>query len=343
MKIAIVGAGAIGGMLAVRLARSGKSLDNTVTVIDRGAHLAAIKAHGLTLIAADGTREVADNINAFATCAEAGPQDLVFLALKANVIESVAPSMRALFHESTIVVPIQNGLPWWYFQNFDGPHAGYRMQKQDPHGIIEQNIETRRIIGCVVYPAGEIVSPGVIQHVEGDRFPIGELETAPGSPPSARATMVSNLLQQAGLKSPVLDDIRSEIWLKLWGNMSFNPISALTHATLVDICQEPSTRALAAAMMTEAQQIAEKLGATFRVPLEKRIAGAEKVGKHKTSTLQDVEAGRPVEIDALIGAVIELGELTHTPTPSTSAVYALMKLLDKTMAVENAKVVLLAA
>ena len=343
MKIAIVGAGAIGGLLAVRLARSQLSPADTVTVIDRGPHLAAIKARGLTLIAADGSSEVAENIKAFAACAEAGPQDIVFLALKANVIESVAPAMRALFHESTIVVPIQNGLPWWYFQSFDGPHAGYRMQKQDPNGIIEQNIDTRRIIGCVVYPAGEIVSPGVIKHVEGDRFPIGELDAAPGSAPSDRATMVSNRLQQAGLKSPVLDDIRSEIWLKLWGNMSFNPISALTHATLVDICQEPSTRALAAAMMTEAQQIAEKLGAKFRVPLEKRIAGAEKVGKHKTSTLQDVEAGRPVEIDALIGAVIELGELTETPTPSTSAVYALMKLLGKTMSDENAKVVLLAA
>jgi 2-dehydropantoate 2-reductase len=335
MKIAIVGAGAIGGLLAVKLARSGQD----VTVIDRGNHLAAIKAHGLKVIAPDGSIEVADNLKAFANCAEAGAQDLVFLALKANVIEAVAPSMRALFHDTTIVVPIQNGLPWWYFLSFNGPHAGYQMKKQDPNGVIEQNIETRRVIGCVVYPAGEITAPGVIHHVEGDRFPIGELD---GSL-SERATMVSNLLQQAGLKAPVLDDIRSEIWLKLWGNMSFNPISALTHATLVDICQEPSTRALAAAMMTEAQVIAEKLGAKFRVPLEKRIAGAEKVGKHKTSTLQDVEAGRPIEIDALIGAVIELGELTGTPTPSTSAVYALMKLLDKTMAEEKAKVVLLAA
>ncbi len=335
MKIAIVGAGAIGGILAVRLANSGQD----VTVMDRGAHLAAIQAQGLKLIHPDGTEEIARDLKAYAACADAGPQDLVFLALKANVIASVAPAMRALFHDDTIVVPIQNGLPWWYFLNFDGPYAGYRMQSEDPDGVIETNIETRRLIGCVVYPAGELVAPGVVHHVEGDRFPLGELDGAT----TARAQAVSDLLVAASLKSPVLDDIRSEIWLKLWGNMSFNPISALTHATLVDICQEPATRALAASMMSEAQVIAERLGASFRVPLEKRIAGAEKVGKHKTSTLQDVEAGRPVEIDALIGSVIELGQLTGVATPSTSAVYALMKLLDKTMAEEHAKVVLQAA
>ena len=335
MNVAIVGAGAIGGILAVRLALAG----NAVTAIDRGAHLAAIRANGLKLIKPDGSEEIAGNLRAVESCAEAGPHDLVFLALKANVIAGVAPAMRALFHENTIVVPIQNGMPWWYFLHFTGPHAGYRLRSEDPDGVIEANIETARLIGCVVYPAGEIIAPGVVHHVEGDRFPIGELD---GSH-SERAARVSELLVGAGLKSPVLDDIRSEVWLKLWGNMSFNPISALTHATLVDICQEPSTRALAANMMTEAQAIAEKLGVTFRVPLEKRIAGAEKVGKHKTSTLQDVEAGRPVEIDALIGSVIELGELTGVPTPSTSAVYALMKLLDKTMAGEHAKVVLQAA
>ena len=335
MKIAIVGAGAIGGILAVRLANSGQD----VTVMDRGAHLAAIQSQGLKLIHPDGTEEVARELKAYAACADAGPQDLVFLALKANVIASVAPAMRALFHDDTIVVPIQNGLPWWYFLNFNGPYAGYRMQSEDPEGVIEANIETRRLIGCVVYPAGELVAPGVVHHVEGDRFPIGELDGTT----TARAQAISDLLVAASLKSPVLDDIRSEIWLKLWGNMSFNPISALTHATLVDICQEPATRALAASMMSEAQVIAERLGASFRVPLEKRIAGAEKVGKHKTSTLQDVEAGRPVEIDALIGSVIELGQLTGVATPSTSAVYALMKLLDKTMAEEHAKVVLQAA
>jgi 2-dehydropantoate 2-reductase len=332
MNIAIVGAGAIGGMLAVRLALSGQS----VTVVDRGAQLEAIKQRGLKLVHADGSEEIANKLKAVASCADAGKQDLVFLAVKANIIETIAPAMGALFHQDTIVVPVQNGLPWWYFQNFKGPHQNYRLKTADAKGVIEANIEARRIIGCVVYPAGEIIAPGVIKHVEGDRFPIGELD---GSQ-SERAKMLSEALVAAQLKAPILEDIRSEIWLKLWGNMSFNPISALTHATLVDICQEPATRALAADMMREAQAIGEKLGATFRVPIEKRIAGAEKVGKHKTSTLQDVEAGRRVEIDALIGSVIELGELTGVATPAIRAVYALMKLLDRTMTEQHAGVVM---
>ena len=332
MKIAVIGAGAIGGMLAVRLALSGQS----VTVVDQGAHLEAIQRNGLKLVRADGAEEVAKDLRAVASCAKAGQQDLVFLALKAYVVEAVAPQMRALFAADTIVVPIQNGLPWWYFQNFKGPHAGYRLKTADSNGVIEQNIESRRIIGCVVYPAGEIIAPGVVKLLEGDRFPVGELDGVE----SERVKNVSQTLVGAGLKAPVLNDIRSEIWLKLWGNMSFNPISALTHATLVDICQEPATRELAADMMREAQAVAEKLGVTFRVSLEKRIEGAAKVGKHKTSTLQDVEAGRPVEVDALIGSVIELGELTGTATPATRAVYALLKLLVKTMHEERARVVM---
>src|ERR1022692_665754 len=332
MKIAVIGAGAIGGILAVRLALSGQ----TVTVVDQGAHLDAIRRNGLKLVRADGAEELAKDLRAVASCAEAGSQDLVFLALKAYVVEAVAPQMRALFTADTIVVPIQNGLPWWYFQNFKGAHAGYRLKTADPNGVIEQNIESSRIIGCVVYPAGEIIAPGVVKLLEGDRFPLGELDGIE----TERANNVSQALVATGLKAPVLADIRSEIWLKLWGNMSFNPISALTHATLVDICEEPATRALAADMMREAQAVAEKLGVTFRGPLEKRIDGAAKVGKHKTSTLQDVEAGRPVEVDALIGSVIELGELTATPTPATRAVYALLKLLVKTMHDERARVVM---
>jgi 2-dehydropantoate 2-reductase len=244
--------------------------------------------------------------------------------------------MPALFHDETMVVSTQNGLPWWYFQNFSGPHAGYRIKSADPDGAIEGSIEARRLLGCVVYPAGDIVAPGVVRRLEGDRFPLGELDGTE----TERAKKVADALVAAGLKAPILPDIRSEIWLKLWGNMSFNPISALTHATLVDICTEPATRALAADMMREAQAVAEKLGVTFRVPLEKRIDGAAKIGKHKTSTLQDVEAGRPVEVDALIGSVIELGELTGTPTPATRAVHALLLLLVKTMHAENARVVL---
>ncbi len=332
MRIAVVGAGAIGGILAVRLALSGQ----TVTVVEQGEHLEAIRRNGLKLVQHDGTEEVAANIRAVAKCADAGEQDLVFLALKAYVITSVAPQMPALFHEETVVVSTQNGLPWWYFQNFSGPHAGYRIKTADPDGAIERSIDARRLLGCVVYPAGDIVAPGVVRRLEGDRFPLGELDGTE----TERARNVADALVGAGLKAPILADIRSEIWLKLWGNMSFNPISALTHATLVDICNEPATRALAADMMREAQAVAEKLGVTFRVPLEKRIDGAAKIGKHKTSTLQDVEAGRPVEVDALIGSVIELGELTGTPTPATRAVHALLLLLVKTMHADNARVVL---
>ena len=332
MKIAIIGAGAIGGMLAVRLALSG----HAVTVIEQGPHLQAIRNNGLKLIHPDGSEEVAQNLRAVASCADAGSQDLVLLALKAYTIAAVAPQMGALFGDDTIVLTLQNGLPWWYFQNFNGPHAGYRLKSADPDGVVEENIASRRIIGCVVYPAGEIVAPGVVKRLEGDRFPVGELDGTE----TERVKQVSEALVGARWKAPILNDIRSEIWLKLWGNMSFNPISALTHATLVDICQEPATRQLAADMMREAQTIAEKLEVTFRVPLEKRIEGAEKVGQHKTSTLQDVEAGRAVEVDALIGSVIELSELTGTPAPASRAVHALLKLLVATMHEQRARVVL---
>ena len=332
MRIGIVGAGAMGGLLAVRLALSGQ----TVTVIDRGAHLSAMQQRGLKLVHADGSEEIATNLRAVASCAEAGEQDLVFLAVKANQIAPLAPQLTALFETGTAIVPVQNGLPWWYFQRFNGPHSDYRMRTADPDGAIAAHIEPSRIVGCVVYPAGELVAPGVVKHVEGDRLPIGELDGTE----TERAKGISEALTNAGLKAPILPDIRSEIWLKLWGNLSFNPISALTHATLVDVCQDPTTRELAGNMMREAQAIGEKLGATFRVPLEKRIAGAEKVGKHKTSTLQDVEAGRAIEIDALIGSVKELGELTGVATPHIDAVYALMTLLAKTMETAHAKVVL---
>ena len=332
MKIAIVGAGAIGGLLAARFALAGEN----VTVVDLGAHLQAIRDKGLRLIHADGREEIATGIRGVATCAEAGLQDLVFLSVKAYQIAMLAPQLDAMFHDATAVVTTQNGLPWWYFQNFNGPHQGYRLRTADADGVIEKHISADRIVGCVVYPAGELQAPGVIKHLEGDRFPVGELDGTD----SDRVKSVSEVLVRAGFKSPVIADIRSEIWLKLWGNLSFNPISALTHATLIDVCQEPATRALAASMMHEAQAIAEKLGVTFRVSIDKRIAGAEKVGKHKTSTLQDIEAGRSVEVDALIGSVIELGALTATPTPSIAAVHALLKLLVKTMHDENSRVVM---
>ena len=258
---------------------------------------------------------------------EAGPQDLVILAMKANQLEAVVGELDKLCGPQTAVVTMQNGIPYWYFQKHGGSLEGTRVASVDPRGAIMAGIPAERVIGCVVYPASELLAPGVVRHIEGDRFPLGELD---GSS-SERVNRIAAVFQDAGFKAPVLDNIRAEIWLKLWGNLTFNPISSLSHATLVDICQYPLTRELAAGMMREAQSVAHKLGIEFRVPLDKRIAGAEKVGKHKTSMLQDVEAGREPEIDALVGSVVELARLTDTPTPHIDTVYALVKLLASTM------------
>ncbi len=329
MKICIVGAGAIGGLMGAKLALAGEE----VTLIARGPHLDAMQKNGLKLIEEDGSEHVAKNVKATSKLSEASKQDVVILALKAHQVEPIAKEIPALFHDKTVVVTTQNGIPWWYFQKHGGEFEGRRVETVDPHGNLMASIEVERILGCVVYPAAEIVSPGVIRLIEGNRFPVGELD---GSE-TERVKNITATFVKAGFKSPVLKDIRSEIWLKLWGNLSFNPISALTHSTLVDICQFPLTRQLAANMMTEAQTIAHKLGVEFRVSLEKRIAGAEKVGKHKTSMLQDIEIGRAIEIDALVGAVIELGQLTQTPTPHIDSVYACVKLLAKTLGEEKGK------
>jgi len=323
MKVAIIGAGAIGGYVGVKLALAGED----VTFIVRGANLSAIRRNGMKLIMADGSEHVAKDVRATNDYAEAGPQDLVILAMKAHQVEAVARDVPKLFGPDTAVVTMQNGIPYWYFERHGGAFEGTRVNSVDPSGIVGECIPARRVIGCVVYPASELIAPGVVKHIEGDRFPVGELD---GSS-SERVNRVSACFANAGFKAPVLDNIRAEIWLKLWGNLTFNPISSLSHATLVDICQYPLTRALAASMMTEAQAVAHKLGIEFRVSLDKRIAGAEKVGKHKTSMLQDIEAGRAPEIDALVGTVVELGRLTDTPTPHIDTVYALVKLLGKSM------------
>ncbi len=324
MKVAIIGAGAIGGYVGAKLALAGED----VTFIVRGANLSAIRNDGVKLIMHDGTEHVATNVRATDDYAEAGPQDIVILALKAHQVEAVAADVPKLFGPETTVVTMQNGIPYWYFYNHGGPAlAGTRVSSVDPSGLVGEYIPPARVIGCVVYPASELIAPGVVKHIEGDRFPVGELD---GST-SARVTKISECFTNAGFKAPVLDNIRAEIWLKLWGNLTFNPISSLSHSTLVDICQFPLTRELAASMMREAQTVAQKLGIEFRVSLEKRIAGAEKVGKHKTSMLQDIEAGRAPEIDALVGTVVELGRLTDTPTPHIDTVYALVKLLSKSM------------
>ena len=324
MKIAIIGAGAIGGLVGVKLALAGED----VTFLVRGANLAAIRDNGMKLIEHDGTELVARNVRATSDYTEAGVQDVVILALKAQQVEAVVADLPKLFGPATTVVTMQNGIPFWYFQKHGGEHAERIVESVDPGGVISAAIPAERIIGCVVYPASELIAPGVVRHIEGERFPLGEIDGAT----SSRVQALSEVFAKAGFKAPVLEDIRSEIWLKLWGNLTFNPISALSHSTLVDICQFPLTRELATSMMQEAQAVGTKLGITFRIPLEKRIAGAEKVGKHKTSMLQDIEAGRGPEIDALVGSVIELGRLTDTPTPHIDTVYALVRLLGKTMA-----------
>ncbi len=326
MKVCVVGAGAIGGLMGAKLALAG----NDVVVVDQGAHLEAIKKDGLKLIWEDGSEHVAQ-VRATDSVADAGEQDLVVLAVKAHFLDQVARESESLMGPDTIIMTVQNGLPWWYFHKHGGDHDGKPLKSLDPSGVLTRHIDGDRIIGCVVYPAAAVTEPGVIHHVEGDRFPLGELD---GSE-SERAQKLHDLLVDAGFRSRILDDIRSEIWLKAWGNLSFNPISALTHATLVDICQFPETRELAADMMKEAQDIAEALGITFRHTIEKRISGAEGVGAHKTSMLQDVEAGRSLETEALIGSILEMGEMVGKPAPAIKAVYACVKLLNKVMLLEG--------
>jgi 2-dehydropantoate 2-reductase len=329
MKIAVVGAGAIGGYLAVKLSRAG----NEVTCIARGPNLAAIQAGGMKLLLDDGTVEEAPAIRGVQKMSDAGVQDVVLLTLKAHQVKDVAADMRELFGPDTMVVTMQNGIPWWYFHKLAGDYEGQPVTSVDPDGIVAANIEVERVIGSVVYPASELVEPGVVRLIEGNRFTLGELD---GSR-SPRIEALSQAMIAAGFKSPVSKDIRSEMWVKLWGNLSFNPISALTHATLEDICRFPLTRELAANMMREAQAVGEKLGVEFKIALDKRIAGAEAVGAHKTSMLQDVESGRPLKFEALVGSVRELGRITGIATPNIDAVYALVSLLARSLSAQRGK------
>ena len=323
MKIAVVGAGAIGGYLGAKLALAGED----VTFIARRRNLEAINAHGFRLILEDGREEHARGVRAVERYADAGAQDAVLLTVKAHQVRDLLPDLTALFGPRTMVVTMVNGVPWWYFHKLAGPHEGRGLDSVDPGGVIAAHIEPERVIGSVVYPAAELVEPGVVRVVEGNRFTLGE----PDGSRSERIEALSRAMIGAGFKAPVSKDIRGEIWVKLWGNLSFNPISALTHATLEQICRFPPTRALAAAMMTEAQAVAEALGVRFKIRLEQRIAGAEAVGAHKTSMLQDVEAGRALELAALVGAVVELGRITGMPTPTIEAIHAAVQLLERTL------------
>jgi 2-dehydropantoate 2-reductase len=327
VKIAVVGAGSIGGYLGALLAAAG----DEVTFIARGANLDAIRANGMKVVTEDGREVIAKNVRVFSEMSEAGAQDTVLLTVKAHQVAAVAGDLHHLCDANTSIVTMQNGIPWWYFQRHGGPYEGTPVLAADPDGSIARAVDPARIIGSVVYPASVLEAPGVVHVVEGRRFALGELD---GST-TPRIQAIAARLVAAGFKAPISDNLRAEIWLKFIGNLAFNPISALTHATLEGLTRYPLTRDLSFQMMSEGETIAKKLGITMRVGIEKRIAGAEKVGAHKTSMLQDVEAGRSLETEALIGSILEMAKLTKTSAPAIEAVYALVKLLNRVMLTEG--------
>jgi 2-dehydropantoate 2-reductase len=303
--------------MAVKLVQAGVD----VSIVARGPHLAAIQSRGLTLIE-DGADPVTVQVRASANAADLGVQDYVIVTLKAHSVPPVVGAMQPLIGPDTTIVSGVNGVPWWYFHKIGGPLEGTRLRSVDPGDVQWNGFGPDRVLGCVVYPAAEVSEPGVIRHVEGNRFSLGE----PDGSKSDRATALSQVLQSAGLKAPVRPRLRDELWVKLWGNLSFNPISALTHATLDVLCTDPGTREVARRMMVEAQVVAEKLGVSFPIDVDRRIEGGAAVGAHRTSMLQDLDAGRPMEIDALVASVQELGRITETPTPTIDTVLALVAL-----------------
>lgn len=316
MKLCVFGAGAIGGLMAAKLAAKG---DVEVTVIARGPHLAAMQAKGLTL-RSDGAETVIP-VRAVASAAEAGPQDYVLVTLKAHSLPSAAEQMQPLLGPETAIVSAVNGIPWWYFHKLSGPFEGRVVESVDPGGVVSRLLPPERAIGCIVYPAAEVPEPGVIEHTYGDRFTLGE----PDGSRTPRIAALSEALIAAGFKAPVRPKIRDEMWVKLWGNMAFNPISALTTATLDVLIADDGQRGVARAMMLEGQAVAEALGVRFAIDVDKRIAGGAEVGAHKTSMLQDLERGRPMEIEALLGVVVELAELVGVAVPTCRTVLALVR------------------
>jgi len=316
MRICIFGAGAIGGLLGARLAAKG---DAEVTFVARGPHLAAMQADGVRL--RSGGEEIVARPRCVADARDAGPQDYVVVTLKAHSLPAAAPAMQPLLGPETAIVSAVNGIPWWYFYRSGGEFEGRRVASVDPDGRLWELLHPSRAIGCIVYPAAEVPEPGVIEHVFGDRFTLGE----PDGSRSPRAGALSEALIAAGFKAPVRPRIRDEIWVKLWGNLAFNPISALTTATLDALLADPGQRGVARTMMLEAQVVAERLGIRFAIDVEKRIQGAAEVGGHRTSMLQDLERGRPMEIDALLGVVVELAELVGADVPTCRTVLALVR------------------
>jgi 2-dehydropantoate 2-reductase len=318
VKICIYGAGAIGGYLGGQLATTGADL----ALVARGPHLAAMRERGLTLVTAEGRRTVA--IRCTDDPASLGPQDYVILTLKAHSTPGILEHLRPLLGPDTAVVTAQNGILWWYFHAFPGPLAGRHLEAADPGGRIWRALGPERAIGCVVYPSCEILEPGVVRHIEGTRFMVGE----PDGSRSPRVVALSEMLTAGGLKAPVRKKIRDDIWFKLLGNATFNPVSVLTRATLEQMGTDPATRDVIRRLMGEAVAVATALGVSFAMDVEKRIDAAVEVGAHRTSMLQDFEQGRPLELDALVAAVTEMGRLVHVPTPGLDQVLALVRLAD---------------
>ncbi|WP_224369160.1 2-dehydropantoate 2-reductase [Hyalangium versicolor] len=315
MRIAIFGAGAIGGFLGVKLLQAGAD----VTFIARGAHLEAMRTRGVTLKSDGETLTLRPRCTSEPS--EAGPQDYVVVTLKAHSLPAAAPQIAQLLGPETALVTGINGIPYWYFYGLDGPYRDRRVESVDPGGRLWEVLPPSRVIGAVVYPSAEVVEPGVILHVEGDRFTLGE----PDGSKSPRVQALSRLMIQAGLKAPVRPRIRDELWVKLWGNLAFNPLSALTGAPLDRLATQGDLRTVARTMMAEAQAVAEAVGARLLIDIDQRISGAAAVGAHKTSMLQDLERGRPMEIDALLGAVVELGQLVGRPMPTCELVLTLVR------------------
>jgi 2-dehydropantoate 2-reductase len=319
VKIVIVGAGAIGGYIGAKLARVGAD----VVLFARGPHLQAMQDRGLRVRSEEGDFEVQPKVTG--DLGAIGPADVVFLGVKAHSLTTLAPQLHPLFGPDTAVVSTQNGIPWWYFEGIGGDLAGIRLERVDPGGVIAAAIESRRIVGSLAYFSTDVVEPGVIHHTEGNRISLGE----PDGTRSDRARRIAEALIAAGFRSPVTTRFRHEIWVKLLGNVAFNPISALTGATLEELVRHSDTSPLVRTLMSETEAVAAKLGIELPISIDQRMAGAEKVGAHKTSMLQDYEAGRPMELEAVVGAVVELGARLGVSMPATQAVYACAKLLDE--------------
>jgi len=325
MRFAIVGAGAIGAFLGARLSNAG----HQVYLIARGPHLRAMQASGVRVLSPQGDFEAQPEVTD--DYEKIGAVDVVFLTVKAHSLPAIAPRLAPLLGAGTVVVSAQNGIPWWYFQRHGGPLEGTHIEGLDPGHVVSRAITADRIIGCIVYPSALIAEPGVVRHIEGDRFALGELDGVT----TDRCRQLAGAITESGLRSPIRSRIRSDLWVKLLGNLAFNPISALARATLVEIVTHPEAGALARAIMTEADSVARAVGIEVPVSVDRRMAGAEKVGRHKTSMLQDLEMGRPMELESVVAAVLELGKKVGVPMPHTGAVYACAKLLGDSISIDS--------